>query len=150
MNCLYSAYSDVKGFPHRGITYNCTRLHWYCARRFAPVVSCTEGLMDCMKMEHGNVLEHMSYLNELFTETEIAALKQYLINTERGDGLVIVPVKLPLPDQGDAHEYRRLPLGGAVDEYMLYKEKGYTLSIPIHGYFDVRFDPEEAVPESRK
>jgi hypothetical protein len=77
------------------------------------------------------------YIDELFTQEEAEALKQYL-DRNYGDAGTNTIHKVDLPVAGNTMGVGAIAVGGGTDFYMLDKDEEYSLPFKVWGYFDLR------------
>ena len=76
-------------------------------------------------------------IDEMFTEVEAIALKEYLDREHGGAGVTTIEeVPLPIPDSSIG--IGAIPVGGGTDFHMLDKEPNYSLPFKAWAYFDLR------------
>src|SRR5262249_53069985 len=123
-------------------------LDWFMEGRKGPIASYAE-----MIAGYDPSSEHACYpegcVDGLFTADESDQLLRYLNEHHGGDAHLIKPAKLPI--SMNQIGFGAIPVGGAQDYYMLYKEDGYDLPFKIMGYYDLRhYDPVPGQEEARR
>jgi len=145
MNKLYEAYSTVDNFDGRdGVTF-C----WFVTERAKPVAPYEKLIKDRGSMdEHGRFYTE-DFVDELLTKAEVEELREYLAKRHEME-LRVEEVELPV--RGPCLGFGALSVGGGTDFYMLSKEEGYSLSVPIWGFYDLRPCPDsiQLTPEQMR
>ena len=88
-------------------------------------------------------------IDEMFTEVEAIALKEYLDREHGGAGVTTIEeVSLPIPDSSIG--IGAIPVGGGTDFHMLDKEPNYSLPFKAWAYFDLRGCESHRSPMKRQ
>jgi len=131
---LYRASSTLSKFPHRGLIYDKVQFEWLMDNRKEPLVPYEQAIVNYRKDKDEWHLYPEEYINELFTEDEAKALKDYLLRAENAN-CEIREQKLPIPFK--TMSVSAISAGGDNDFLMLFMDKEYDLPFPVLGYFDV-------------
>ena len=140
---LYEVISTVP-YQYRGRIYRDVKFFWFIERRSdgKPPVPYEEAIADYQQVsaarknsQEGTPEEAVE---ELFTETEAQALKDYLLAVHHDDTATLEEVNLPLDD---LHTWPlrgiHIVAPGLRDFHLLSREPGYSLPFKVWGYFDV-------------
>lgn len=140
---LFRTWSIIDNFKGKnGVVF-----HWRCRYREQPVASYSKLIKNynpnCEAAQYKE-----EYVDELLTEKEVNDLKKYLTEYHNEE-LYIKEIELPV-DFENKFKSQGVPIGdckgylpfssmlvGHTNFYMLNKEKGYNLNIPIWAYYDL-------------
>ncbi len=144
---LYRACSVIDNYHGRdGVTFL-----WFVVNRDKPVAPYEELIANYQELEQhqdqeqGTLAYLEGYVNELLTEEEVEELKAYL-ESRHNTELKLEEVEIPVQDS-NLCPLGAMPAGGGQDFYMLSREEGYSLSVPIWAYYDLRQCPDTIIQE---
>jgi len=132
---LYQAHSTVDNYAGRDrVTFS-----WFVNKRERPAAPYEELIAGYQELSDDPPKGYAeAFIDELLTEAEVEELRDYLAKRHKTE-LQIEEVALPL--QEAVAGYGALGVGGGTDYYMLSEEDGYSLSVPIYGFYDLRLCP---------
>lgn len=134
MTKLFTVKSRVSKFSHRERIYDFIEFHWFVVYRETSPFSYDELIEDCRKRLDNSYYISENNVNELFTEEEAEALKEYILRTQNQE-CEIEEANLLLESYTLA--YDDIVLGHEEGFYRLDEEEGYDLPFVVWGYYDV-------------
>lgn len=136
MSNIFSVYSLVCNFLYDSKQYEEVKINWFVRERENPLAPYETAIQDYAQLDEKERVFPQEYLNEQFSREEAEALKKYL--DRRPDTTTRIE-EVEFPVSPNASGCRRLPRGDGNDFFILHKEKAYSLSFKVEGYFSVRF-----------
>lgn len=133
---LFRARSVLDGLLYRETLFDGIVHNWFVCDREPSVVAYSEAIQDYEEnFEDSRMRSYSEFaVDELFTASEVAALKYYLL-AAHGVECEVEEVDIPIPL--GASGYNSIPVGGLCDFYMLYKTESYDLPFKVMGYYDI-------------
>jgi hypothetical protein len=124
---LFRAWSVVDGY----LGQNQVKFNWFVAGRSIPLFSYEEMIENYDENQNEVCYDEM-WVNEFFSEAEVAELRDYLWNSHEIE-LQVEEVLLPLRAGGLS--YGLLLISGQSRFYSLADEEDYPLSVSVLGHF---------------
>jgi hypothetical protein len=133
-----SAITDYKDY--KGIQFQ-----FFVENRKNPIIKYKKGIKGYKTISKEWQKYAEDLFDEYFTKSEVKELTRYLEEKHdiKNTALTIKEVQLPI-DATRCLPIGAIPVGGMTDFYMLSKEDGYNLSVPIWAYFDLRHETKPA------
>jgi hypothetical protein len=131
---LFRVVSTVNNFPHRGRTYDGVEIHWFVVYRENPIASYEKLINGYLKDRDNPLYISEKNLQELFTEEEADALKEYL-SKKHGEECDIR--EADLSTEIDPWGYGDKTPAYREGFYRLNQEDGYDLPFVVWGYYDI-------------